>query len=223
MQAMSTTLAHVPAAPPHDGAVPRWELLIDIFAEPVRAGRALAAAPSWVLPVLLLAAVNFSQLFLSYAPSLEPAKLVLSFLLGAVPLLIALGFTTLLVAGALAAAGARQASFGASFAAIAHVWLVTGILRLAMNAAAVMAGKEVASPGDPPFSSLSFLASPVDDAPLHHLLASVNLFSAVECVLLTLVLAAVHGKSRSTVFMVLAALWTASLMVTTGIKIAVSP
>lgn len=221
MQAMSTTLGHIPAAP-LDGAVPRWELLIDIFAEPARAGRALAAAPRWVLPVLLLAAVNFSGLFLSYAPSLEPAKLLLSFLLGAIPMLIALGFTTLLVAGALAAAGARQATFGASFAVIAHVWLVSGIMRLVMNAAAVMAGKEVVSSGDPPFSSLSFLASSADNAPLHHLLASINLFSAVECVLLTLAFAAVHGKSRSTVFMVLAALWTASLVVTTGIKIAVS-
>jgi hypothetical protein len=106
---------------------PSWPL-IDIFLDPRQAFAAIEARPRAALPVIAAGVMNTFLRFVFFAPSTQPLKMLATFLLEVVPLLLVILVAACALWGAKNLAAEAEVPFRTMFSLVAHVFFASTLL-----------------------------------------------------------------------------------------------
>jgi hypothetical protein len=212
----------------NDTSLSPWLHLVRIYIEPSPTFKELAARPSFLPPLLGLAIIALAKPYFLFEPSREPAKIVLTWLLEFVPLLLIVGVVVGALAGILALMNA-DAPFRSILSVLLHTFFAFKAVLLVVAVAAVVLGADLDAVrfNRIGFTNLSGFVDPSQFA-LHRLLRAFDVLVLAHLWLITLGLYAVaRGSSRrpqltlAAVGSAVVGVWLAYVVVVVGIKVAV--
>lgn len=194
------------------------ERLIDTVSAPRTAFASIDSAPSAWLPVCLLVAIRVAAMFTYFNPSLQPAKVILTVIVAAVPVLLQLA----LVVGCIwfvvtALGGESQVQKVTSLAA--NALAIGEAIRFVWAALETLLGVAGSGAKGPVFSNLGFLANESD-------YATRQLLSAADVITLYVVITIGFGLlviarrvSIGKAMVAASAPWIAYTLLTFGLKL----
>ena len=211
------TLGETTAAP-HTGtrAAAWWETTVGVIAAPRSAFEAIAAHPRIALPLALACALRFLEALVFYHPERTPAKLVLTFLVQSVPVLVVFTITALALWASLAALG-QVTRLSRMAAVLAHTFFAYGLVRYLAGWVAMALCAQNAGALD--FANLGMFVDP-ENYPLHHVASSFDALKLGHWAFIAYGLSfVVERRDLALTATAVAAVWALQLCLTTAFKV----
>ena len=160
---------------PNRKVVGELERLIDTVGAPRKAFESIEAAPGIWLSLCLLVAIRLAIMFTYFAPSVQPGKLIVTFVLALVPVLIQVTLIVGCIWFAVIAFGGETSVRKVSSLA-ASVLAIEATLRFAWAAVEHLLGVAESGAKGPVFSNLGFLV-PESDFALRQLFGAIDVIT----------------------------------------------